>query len=174
MDDGEDVVKIVRHAAGQLADGFHFLRLAQLLAQLAAFGDVHNDAANLDQLAVGIRNDFALFTHVAFLAARENDAMFEIEGLAAFQGVTDGGGNARAVIGVNGTKEAIGGHRNLAGFEAEDAEGFVRPAEFVGVDVLQIFEIEFPTAEMSDALGGGEAGFAFFQRLAARLRSVTS
>jgi hypothetical protein len=32
-DDREDVVEIMRHAAGQLADGLHFLRLAQLLLQ---------------------------------------------------------------------------------------------------------------------------------------------
>ena len=33
VNDGENVVEIVRHAAGELADGFHFLRLAQLLLQ---------------------------------------------------------------------------------------------------------------------------------------------
>ena len=33
VDDGEDVVEIVRDAAGELADGLHFLRLAQLFLQ---------------------------------------------------------------------------------------------------------------------------------------------
>ena len=30
----------MRHAAGQLADGLHFLRLAELFLQFPAFGDV--------------------------------------------------------------------------------------------------------------------------------------
>jgi len=33
VDDGEDVVEIVRHTAGKLADGLHFLRLAELFLQ---------------------------------------------------------------------------------------------------------------------------------------------
>ena len=33
VNDGENVVEIVRDAAGELADGLHFLRLAQLLLQ---------------------------------------------------------------------------------------------------------------------------------------------
>ena len=33
VDDGENVVEIVRDAAGELADGLHFLRLAQLFLQ---------------------------------------------------------------------------------------------------------------------------------------------
>ena len=47
VDDGEDVVEIVGDAAGELADGFHFLGLAQLLFQaflrqgrLLAFGNI--------------------------------------------------------------------------------------------------------------------------------------
>ena len=38
--DGQEVVEIMRHAAGELADGFHLLRLAELGLQPAAFGDV--------------------------------------------------------------------------------------------------------------------------------------
>jgi len=36
----QDVVEIVRHARGQLADGFHLLRLAQLLLHATPLGDV--------------------------------------------------------------------------------------------------------------------------------------
>ena len=48
-DDGEDIVEVVRHAAGQLADGFHLLRLAELgfggllLGQVAADEEVPPD-----------------------------------------------------------------------------------------------------------------------------------
>ncbi len=39
-DHGENIVEVVRDAAGELADGLHFLRLAQLLLDLAPFADV--------------------------------------------------------------------------------------------------------------------------------------
>ena len=42
-DDGQQIIEIVRHAAGQHADRFHLLRLPQLIFQLAAAGDVHHD-----------------------------------------------------------------------------------------------------------------------------------
>ena len=42
LDDGQDVVDVVRHAGGQLADRLHFLRLAQLRLQRQPFGDVFN------------------------------------------------------------------------------------------------------------------------------------
>ena len=38
LDDCQDVVEIMRHAASQLADGFHFLCLQKLLLQFPAFG----------------------------------------------------------------------------------------------------------------------------------------
>ena len=40
LDDGKEVVKIVGNAARQLAKRFHFLRLAKLLLELLAFGDI--------------------------------------------------------------------------------------------------------------------------------------
>ena len=52
-DDGQQVVEVVRHAAGQPADGFHLLRLAQLVFQLAALGHVHAQAAEEQGRAVG-------------------------------------------------------------------------------------------------------------------------
>ena len=39
LDDGEDVVEIMRDAGGELADGLHFLRLAQLRLQVEPLGD---------------------------------------------------------------------------------------------------------------------------------------
>jgi hypothetical protein len=40
LDDGENVVEIVGDAGGQLADGFHFLDLAQLIFQGVLLGDI--------------------------------------------------------------------------------------------------------------------------------------
>ena len=40
LDDREDVVEIMGHACGQLADAFHLLRLEQLALQHKTFGNV--------------------------------------------------------------------------------------------------------------------------------------
>ena len=55
-DDGQQVVEIVRHAAGQLADALHLLRLGELLLRalqrllgLAPLGDVARDLGEADQ-----------------------------------------------------------------------------------------------------------------------------
>ena len=40
QDHGQQIVEVVGHAAGELSDGFHFLRLLKLLLQGAALGDV--------------------------------------------------------------------------------------------------------------------------------------
>ena len=39
-DDGQEIVEVVRHAAGELTHGLHLLRLAQRFLALAAFGDI--------------------------------------------------------------------------------------------------------------------------------------
>ena len=43
VDDHQQVVEVVGDAAGQAADGIHFLRLAKLLFELTAVGDVFGD-----------------------------------------------------------------------------------------------------------------------------------
>ena len=55
LDDGEDVVEVVRDAAGELPDGLHLLRVAQLGFELALAGDVAADAEHRRNLAVGDR-----------------------------------------------------------------------------------------------------------------------
>jgi len=49
---GEDVVEIMRDAAGERADGLHFLRLPKLVFEGAAFGDVLFDGHEMRDLAV--------------------------------------------------------------------------------------------------------------------------
>ena len=46
---GQQVVEVVRHAAGQPADGFHLLRLLILRLERAAFGDVGAGAERADR-----------------------------------------------------------------------------------------------------------------------------
>ena len=53
-DDGQEVVEIVRHAAGQAPHRLHLLRLAKFLLQLLVLGNVHHHAAELADLAAFI------------------------------------------------------------------------------------------------------------------------
>ena len=48
LNDGQEIVEVVRNATGQLSNGFHFLRLAELLFQLLTLGDIGVD----DQLGL--------------------------------------------------------------------------------------------------------------------------
>ena len=50
LNDGQEIVEVVRDSAGQLSNGLHFLRLAELLFQLLAHGDIGVD----DQLGLGM------------------------------------------------------------------------------------------------------------------------
>src|SRR5215831_5165677 len=43
LDDHKEIIEIVRHTAGQTADRFHLLRLAQLKLQMAALADILSD-----------------------------------------------------------------------------------------------------------------------------------
>ncbi len=52
-DDGQEVVEIVRHAAGQLADRLHLLGLAQRLLGAAVLGGVPDQRERADDRAVG-------------------------------------------------------------------------------------------------------------------------
>ena len=51
-DDGQEIVEIVRHAAGQLPDRFHLLRLAQRFLALAALCDIDGVRHRADDGAV--------------------------------------------------------------------------------------------------------------------------
>ena len=59
QNDGQQVVEVVRHAAGQLSDGFHLLRLLILRLEGPAFGDVHGDPDAAHRLAVLAEMDTA-------------------------------------------------------------------------------------------------------------------
>ena len=51
VDDGQQVVEVVGHAAGQPADRLHLLRLPELLLQPPPLGDVLDDRCRADDLA---------------------------------------------------------------------------------------------------------------------------
>ena len=55
-DDGQQVVEVVRDAAGELADAFHLLRLPQPLFGGAPFGQIARDLGEADQLSIRVLN----------------------------------------------------------------------------------------------------------------------
>ena len=56
-DDGEQVVEVVRHAAGEQADGLHLLRLAQLLLEALPRGRVLHHGDAVEGRAVGVADE---------------------------------------------------------------------------------------------------------------------
>ena len=64
-DDGQQIVEIVRDAAGKLADGFHLLRLTQLCLELQAIADIGDAAANQGAARVGQARESDLARDVA-------------------------------------------------------------------------------------------------------------
>src|SRR5208282_4612080 len=75
MNDGENIVEIVRDTTGELADGLHLLRLAQLLLQSPLRRNVAKQteqqerfAAQFDERIGDFKNNFAaIVKHVAAL-----------------------------------------------------------------------------------------------------------
>ena len=57
LDHGEDVVEIVGHAGGQLADGLHLLGLAKLALQQSPLGDVLGQQQHVRLSAQGDRGE---------------------------------------------------------------------------------------------------------------------
>ena len=55
-DDGQQVVEVVRDAAGELADALHLLGLPQLLLGGPPLGQVARDLGKADQLALAVVN----------------------------------------------------------------------------------------------------------------------
>ena len=91
-DDGQEIVEIVRHAAGQLSDRFHLLRLAQRFLALAALGDVDGLRHRADDRAVLIAQRAHREVEIA-LADRQAQQHLGLDFLAPHhgdEGVADG------------------------------------------------------------------------------------
>ena len=79
------IVEVVRHAAGQLTDRFHFLRLAQRFLALAAFGDVDGFRHRADDSAMLIAQRAHREVEIA-LADREAQHHLDLDFLALHDG----------------------------------------------------------------------------------------
>ena len=95
LDDAEDVVEVVGHAGGQLANRFHLLQLSQLLFELTAFGDVHEDADGPGGITLLIRDFNRTVGNPPFLVLARRDAtvplpVFDLAGARSGNGLLDG------------------------------------------------------------------------------------
>ena len=100
-DRGQEIIEVVRDAAGQLAERFHLLRTQHLILQLLALGDVHERADESNGFAIGVpRNDRALEQlRVGSVGALE--PIFACPMIALRECVAKAERGARAVVRVN-------------------------------------------------------------------------
>ena len=75
----QQVVEVVRDAAGEQSDALQFLRSPELLFELPALGDVHPDTDDPRRLPFGIADHFALAGHPTNRAVRPGHAELALE-----------------------------------------------------------------------------------------------
>jgi hypothetical protein len=76
VNNSQQIVEIMRHSTRQPADGFHFLRLKELLFQMLVLGNILRDADVLLQTAVLILHWNASVRYPTYRAIGSNDAVF--------------------------------------------------------------------------------------------------
>ena len=87
LDDGEQVVEVVRDAGGELPDGFHFLRLPELRLELEAVGNV---LRHDEQMRLSVEGDV--------LDGNEHVAQVAAIGADLRHGVADGADAGERII----------------------------------------------------------------------------
>ena len=121
-DDGQEIVEIVRHAAGQLPDRFHLLRLAQRFLALAALRDVDGVRHRADDRAVLIAQRAHREVEIA-LADRQAQQHLGLDFLAPHhgdEGVADGVAHAFGAGKPRRVPERLADHR--AGLGADSGQ----------------------------------------------------
>ena len=132
-DDGEEVVEVVRHAAGQRAHGLHLLRQAELLLQAPLFGDVAGNAVDSNDRTAFVAHRTQRFLDPPLRAVPVPDAVFGGGLPAGGHGLVVGGDDARPVLRMNrGPPPGPGGGRRFRR-EPEDARAGRR-------DVVQLLQ----------------------------------
>ena len=98
-DDGEQIVEVVRHAAGQLADRLHLLRLGEFGLQRLLLGDVDE----IEDHAAAAERAGEQFRHAFFLAGGAQFGGGDV--VRALRRLGDEFGDARAVGGIDQVAE---------------------------------------------------------------------
>ncbi len=98
---GEEVVEVVRHAGGELAEGFHFLGAAKLIVQLPARRDVHQGANEPHRLPGFIAENAGPLQEKDVGSIGAAEPVFAAPVLACGKRVTNTGGDASAIFRMN-------------------------------------------------------------------------
>jgi hypothetical protein len=151
-DDGEQVIEIVRHAAGEAADALQFLGLQKLVFQMFVFGDVQGHTDQSRGLALGVEKN------PSFRRQPTLDAIFDSDHAELGGELASGIGhplanlpvNPLAIVRVDSPKEGLIRNRRL-GPQSELLLVHGGPDEFPGLGT----EIEGP--DLSSLNGKSEA-----------------
>ena len=108
---GEQIVEIVRDAAGQLADRIHLLRLDQLAFERPLFADVGQRSGELDRIAVEILEQHGLVEEMLVVPVAALPAIFNGRA-AGLPPCLDCGKYAVAVVGVEPLGPDFAGRAN--------------------------------------------------------------
>ena len=161
----EDVVEIMGDAAGQCADGFELVRLAQLrleplpdLFLLHAPRHVLHHAHEAHDFATGVQHRRSFATHHAFLAVRPEDPMIHLKRLVALDGVVENPPDSFMIFDGNQAENRGDLRHKRRRRDAENAVRFRRPMHGT------TGRLQFPTAQVGDLLRAGEDGLALAQR----------
>ena len=115
---GQQIVEVVRHAAGQPSDGFHLLRLLILLLQRAAFGDVQGNADAAHRFAVLAEVDAARAAQPPHRAVGPDRSVLHREIGAGLHGLPDRLEHGRPIVGMNALDERLEGPAKRSGLQA--------------------------------------------------------
>ena len=133
----QQVVEVVRHAAGQQSDRLHFLRLEILLLQRPAIGDVQGSPDTAQRLAVLAELDPSGTAQPPHRAVGPHRSMVEAEIDAGFRRVRKRLEHHRAIVGMNALDERLDRAGKRTGLQAVlDLDGLgpaERPADVVQV-----------------------------------------
>ena len=119
LDDRQQVVEVVGDAAGQPADGFHLLGVAQLVLEVALRRDVGDDAGDLHRAAAGADAYLGAVAHPADRAVGTDDAVLLARRMARLQ-PGDGPFKDRAVLGVDEVAPGLQAAQQLVRRQARD------------------------------------------------------
>ena len=98
---GEEIIEVVRNAAGELAERFHLLRANELVLELFARRNVHERTDELHGPAERIADDAGALEQIEIRAIQMTEAIFASPMVVpAGERVSDAGGGASAVLGM--------------------------------------------------------------------------
>ena len=155
----QQIVEIVRDAAGEPADAFHLLRLQELRFEALPFGDVLHDAEHARGLAALVAEDLRLRRDPSRVRAVRIGAELDVERQRQIDRVIDRFEQRRTIFGMHEIEQIVERAAERSGREIEHAIRVAAPAHGVRG------EVPVPRADLAAVERHAEALFAVTQRL---------